>query len=71
MMARIAGIKYHKTAGGKLKSITIDLQKWGEYLEDFLDMLEVERIKKSADGKIKATQQQVKKLLERKHKVKL
>lgn len=51
-MARIAGIKYNKTTGGKVKSVTIDLKKWGEYFEDFLDMIEVERIKNSPDGKI-------------------
>jgi hypothetical protein len=40
-MARIAGIKLHKTATGKVKSITIDLKKWGSELEDFLDRLDI------------------------------
>jgi hypothetical protein len=51
-MARISGVKYNKTISGKIKSVTIDLSKWGEYLEDFLDMIEVKRIKSSPDGKV-------------------
>ena len=48
-MARIAGIKYNKTNSGKVKSITIDLSKWGEYLEDFIDLIEAEAVKRKND----------------------
>ncbi len=42
-MARIAGIKFVKNSRGKNTKVTIDLKKWGEYLEDFFDMLEIEK----------------------------
>ncbi len=70
-MARITGIKYHKTTSGKLKSITIDLKKWGQYIEDFLDMIEIERIKSTTGTDDYFSHEQVKKSLERKHKIKL
>jgi hypothetical protein len=69
-MARIAGIKYEKTASGRKKSITIDLKRWGSYLEDFMDMLDVEAIKKSSDGEIVATHEEVKAMLAKKHNIK-
>ncbi len=46
-MALISGIKINKTSTGKTKSITIDVKRWGSYLEDFLDMIEIDRIKKN------------------------
>ncbi|MBX3165311.1 MAG: hypothetical protein KF900_12620 [Bacteroidetes bacterium] len=67
-MARIAGIKEHKSASGKVTSITIDLKKWGDYLEDFLDMIKVERIKNSSDGEVVATHAEIKKMLAKKLK---
>ena len=70
-MARIAGIKQHRTATGKLKSITIDVKKWGEYVQDILDLIEIERIKSSPDGEFGGTLEDVKKMLEKKHKIKL
>lgn len=48
-MARIAGIKQHRTTTGKLKSVTIDVKKWGEYIQDLLDLIEIESIKKTAE----------------------
>ncbi len=39
-MPRISGIKYHKTLTGKVKSVTIDLNRWGTHLEDFFDLVE-------------------------------
>ena len=41
-MARIAGVQFEKDSKGRKKKVTIDLKKWGEYLEDFFDMLEIE-----------------------------
>ncbi|TAF74634.1 MAG: hypothetical protein EAZ53_08280 [Bacteroidetes bacterium] len=49
VMARIAGIKEHRSDSGKLKSITINIEKWGSHLEDFLDMIEVESVRKKND----------------------
>jgi hypothetical protein len=62
-MGHISGVKYHKTVNGKIKSVTINLTKWGEYLEDFLDMIEVKRIKNSPDGKVFYDLSEVKKKL--------
>ena len=42
-MARIAGIKYHKTVTGKTTAVTINLKKWGAELEDFLDKIEIKK----------------------------
>ena len=70
-MARIAGIKFNKSVSGKPKSVTIDLKRWGSYLEDFLDLIEYERIKNGPDGEIVANHEDVKKMLEKKFKIKL
>ena len=36
-MARIAGIKLHKTPSGEIKSATIDMKKHGELLKPLLE----------------------------------
>ena len=41
-MAHIAGIKFEKDSKGRNKKIIIDLKKWGEYFDEFLDVLEAE-----------------------------
>ncbi len=41
-MARIAGVKVIKDSKGRPKQVLIDIKKHGEYLEDFLDHLDVE-----------------------------
>jgi hypothetical protein len=65
-MGHISGVTYHKTVKGKIKSVTINLNRWGEYLEDFLDMIEVKRIKNSPDGKVFYDWKEVKKKLKAK-----
>ena len=44
-MSRIAGIKFHKNNKGDIESITVNLKKWGNELEDFLDRLKIQRYK--------------------------
>lgn len=68
-MARIAGITYNKTATGKVKSVTIDLKKWGQYLEDFLDIVEIERVNTLNGPGDYYTLEQSKKITERKRKI--
>jgi hypothetical protein len=41
-MGRIAGIQVERNAKGKPTHIRIDLKKWGDLLEDFLDKIDVE-----------------------------
>jgi hypothetical protein len=42
-MARIAGITYKKDDNGKKRFVTIDLEKWGEQVQDLLDLIEAEK----------------------------
>jgi hypothetical protein len=42
-MARIAGITYKKDDSGKKRFVTIDLDKWGEQVQDLLDLIEAEK----------------------------
>jgi hypothetical protein len=39
-MARVAGIQFNKTPGGKIKSVTIDLKKHGEVINTLLEKLD-------------------------------
>ena len=63
---KIAGIKIQKDLKGRAKSITIDLKKHGEALEDFLDNLSIEL---SANQETIPWEEAVKKL-DRKHGIK-
>jgi hypothetical protein len=38
-MARIAGIKLHKTPTGKLKAVTFDLKKHGNMINPYLEKI--------------------------------
>ncbi len=69
-MAPILGIKYETISTSKLKSVTIDLKKWGNYVADVLDLIEIEAIKKSSDGEFGGTWEDVKKKMDKKHSVK-
>lgn len=42
-MTRIAGIKMETTAKGKIKSVTVDMKRWGHLMENFLDQIAIER----------------------------
>ena len=44
-MARIAGIKTTTTASGKLKSVTVDMKRWGYLMEDVMDAIAIEQAK--------------------------
>lgn len=45
-MARISGISYTKDDKGKKRFVTIDLDKWGEQVQDLLDLIEAEKRRK-------------------------
>lgn len=40
-MGKVAGVKFEKKSKGKATKITVDLSKWGEELQDFLDHIAV------------------------------
>jgi len=41
----MTGIQYITDEKGNKQSIIIDLKKWGEYVEDFLDVIEAKQRK--------------------------
>jgi len=65
-MAYISGISYIKDSKGNNRKIIIDLKKWGEYLEDFIDMIDV----KARENEERFPLSQVKDELDKYHKVK-
>jgi hypothetical protein len=65
-MAYISGISYIKDSKGNNRKIIIDLKKWGEYLEDFIDMIDV----KARENEERFPLSQVKDELDEYHKVK-
>ncbi len=36
-MTKIAGLKIHKTATGKIKEVVINYKKFSQYVDDFID----------------------------------
>lgn len=63
-MARIAGIKMETTSTGKIKSVTVDMKRWGYLMEDVLDAIAVERARASNDF---TPWPEIKKRLDKKH----
>jgi hypothetical protein len=65
-MARIAGLTFIRDTKGRPTKMIVDLKKWGDKLEDFLDMIEVERRK----GEPSYPLEDVVKQLDKKHGIK-
>jgi hypothetical protein len=65
-MTRIAGLKTVTTTTGKIKSVTVDMKKWGHLMEDVLDSMAAEKALQSNDYTPWET---VKKRLDKKHRV--
>ncbi len=47
-MGKVAGVKFERNSRGKATKITVDLSKWGEELQDFLDHIAVLQRKSDA-----------------------
>ncbi len=65
-MPRIAGVKTETTATGKIKSVTIDMKRWGHLMEDVLDAIAVERSRNEESTPWEI----IKKKLDKKHGIK-
>lgn len=48
-MARIAGLKKHRSPSGKVTHVTLSVKHFGHLLEDILDGIEIDKAKKKAD----------------------
>ena len=66
-MPRIAGLKTETFATGKIKSVTVDMKRWGHLMEDVLDRIALERAHKSNDF---TPWEIVQKKLDKKHGIK-
>lgn len=66
-MAHIAGLKTVTTTTGKIKSVTIDMKRWGHLMEDVLDAIHIERAKASTSYQ---PWEDVKRKLNKKHGIK-
>jgi hypothetical protein len=64
-MSRIAGISYLENEKGERTKIVIDLKRWGNYLEDFIDRIEAEL----NDNEKTVPWTEVKEKLDKKHKL--
>ena len=65
-MAAIAGLKMHTTSTGKVRSVTIDMKRWGHLLEDVIDGIIIEQRRNEPS----TPWEEVKAKLEKKHKMK-
>ena len=48
-MEKLAGVKIERDAKGRAKKAIIDLKKHGDFLENFLDHLAIQKAKKGAE----------------------
>lgn len=48
-MARIAGLKKHRSPSGKVTHVTLSVKHFGHLLEDILDGIEIDKAKQKAD----------------------
>ena len=66
-MTQVAGLKIEKYSSGKIKSVTVDMKRWGYLMEDVLDAIQIDKAKASNDY---APWEDVKKKLNKKHGIK-